>query len=291
MIIYCLTNVINGKKYVGMTTMTLERRVAGHFGSASKDSRMYVLRAIAKYGKDVFKSSVLQECETFEELITAEKFWIAKLNTMDHAIGYNLTLGGEGTPGHVVSEKTRDIMRELHKRENLSFKTITLLAQAAKIRYFQGHGALMRSKRKRGKDHFFFGKAFGRTGPLSEETKKKISLARSGMLLSNEHKENIGIGVRKYYTNHVGPNLGKTWSEQQYLNDWHNRLLRKKPVFGFDVEGECCVMYFSVDDAVIGTNLSYRKISFVKKKPKFFDGITYFRSEKTFAELKFVNRN
>jgi hypothetical protein len=116
-------------------------------------------------------------------------------------------------------------------------------------------------------------KAFGRTGPLSEDTKKKISIAHSGKELSEEHKENIGVGVRKYYDEHTGPNLGKQWSEQQHLNDWCNRLLRKKPVFGFDVEGECCVMYFSVCDAVAC------RCKITKKKPRFFDGIIYFRSK------------
>jgi len=291
MIIYCLTNTVNGKKYVGMTTKTLEYRVTGHFGNASHDSCMYILRAIAKYGREAFVPSVLQECATFEEMVEAEKFWIAKFNTMDHTIGYNLTSGGEGTPGHNVSDTTRQLMSEFHKRENMKPSTIALISHAAKIHYDNGHGEYMRSRRKCGKDHFFYGKAFGRTGPLSEETKRNISIARSGTFLSEEHKENIGVGARKYYDEHPGPNLGKSWTEQQHLNDWHNRLLRKKPVFGFDVEGECCVMYFSINDAVIATSLTRGNIANVKKKQIFFDGITYFRSAKTFVELKRDNKD
>jgi hypothetical protein len=148
-----------------MTTKTLEQRVAGHFGSASHDSCMYVLRAIAKHGKEAFVPSVLQECATFEEMVAAEKFWIAKFNTMDHSVGYNLTSGGEGTPNRVVSDKTRQLLSEQHKRENMKPSTLALISRAARLRYFSGHGKFMRSIRKRGKDHFFFGKSFWKNRP------------------------------------------------------------------------------------------------------------------------------
>jgi hypothetical protein len=52
------------------------------------------------------------------------------------------------------------------------------------------------------------GKSWGRKGPLSETTRARLSLARRGKLLSDEHKESIKNTVNEYYSKHAGPNKG-----------------------------------------------------------------------------------
>ena len=58
-IIYCYTNKINGKKYVGQTIHP-EKRKWEH-SKAYDDSIFH--RAIRKYGFDAFDYEVIEECE------------------------------------------------------------------------------------------------------------------------------------------------------------------------------------------------------------------------------------
>lgn len=93
MIIYKLTNEINGKIYVGQTTRTLEERFNAH----KYCNTSYIGKAIHKYGAKNFKKEILAECDTIEELDELEIYFIAKLNSKAPN-GYNLTDGGEYHP-------------------------------------------------------------------------------------------------------------------------------------------------------------------------------------------------
>ena len=90
-VIYCITCLLNGMKYVGQTTQPLERRINHH-----KHGDQYIDHAIQKYGWENFKVEVLEECTSREQLNEREIFWIAKLNTTKPN-GYNQTDGGKGT--------------------------------------------------------------------------------------------------------------------------------------------------------------------------------------------------
>jgi hypothetical protein len=57
MLVYCATNIINNKKYVGFTTKTLEQRKNKHYSVAFnkiEENTNYFKQAIKKYGKDNF---------------------------------------------------------------------------------------------------------------------------------------------------------------------------------------------------------------------------------------------
>lgn len=106
MIIYLITNKINGKQYVGQTKHTLEYRWSEHI-STSKSKRFWLVhKAIAKYGEENFLVETLHICETKEEMDFVEMFYIALLNSKA-PIGYNLTDGGDGPTGHKHSEASR----------------------------------------------------------------------------------------------------------------------------------------------------------------------------------------
>lgn len=89
-IIYVIINLINGKKYVGQTTRTVEERFREH---AKADS--FIGKAIRKYGEENFKGEVLEKCYSAEELNAAEIKWIKELDCKAPN-GYNLTGGGAG---------------------------------------------------------------------------------------------------------------------------------------------------------------------------------------------------
>lgn len=104
--LYLVTSPV-GKQYVGITTLTVNRRMTGHRTAARQGSPYPLHAAIRKYGFDAMKVEVLDECSNLAELHTLEVETIAKLNTQAPN-GYNLTAGGEGTTGHVVSDEHRD---------------------------------------------------------------------------------------------------------------------------------------------------------------------------------------
>ena len=90
MIVYLYTNLINGKGYVGITSISLAHRMGQH-----PTGKTYFSNALRKYGKDAFNVEIIDYAATKEELSEKERYWIAKLGTMAPA-GYNLTTGGEG---------------------------------------------------------------------------------------------------------------------------------------------------------------------------------------------------
>lgn len=99
-IIYCITNLVNDKKYIGKTIQDLEERIKRHFYDALsyKDEERCICIAIRKYGKENFKWEKIWEGDSCL-LDDMEKYYINKFNTCvfeDNSYGYNMTLGGDG---------------------------------------------------------------------------------------------------------------------------------------------------------------------------------------------------
>lgn len=116
--IYCITNLINGKKYVGYTRISLEYRWREHQRQAKKGSPCVIHAALRKYGVSNFKISCLATIEgTHSVLILAEKFYIKKLSSMVPK-GYNLTPGGEGIDLMVPEVKARMLQGIIKRSKN-----------------------------------------------------------------------------------------------------------------------------------------------------------------------------
>lgn len=88
--IYIATNKINGKRYVGKTDTTLDKRWYKHNKDVEYGSQRHFHRAIRKYGKENFTFELLEDCSS-ELNNEREVFWIAELKPE-----YNMTKGGDG---------------------------------------------------------------------------------------------------------------------------------------------------------------------------------------------------
>lgn len=99
--IYCITNKLNGKQYVGKHSS--RRLQNGYYGSG-----IAVNKAIKKYGKHNFDKEILCLCENETEMNEKEIFYISKYDTYKN--GYNMTIGGEGVCGCIPSNETRNKM-------------------------------------------------------------------------------------------------------------------------------------------------------------------------------------
>lgn len=96
MTIYKITNLVNGKIYIGKTKYTKEKRLKEHFKCAEQGCNTFLYNAIRKYGKENFIIEELDIAKSISELNKKEKFWIDKLDSRNRLIGYNVAPGGDG---------------------------------------------------------------------------------------------------------------------------------------------------------------------------------------------------
>ena len=92
MIIYKLTNLVNGKLYIGQTIKTWKQRKAAYNTAIKSKNNQRIVNALRKYGWNRFSVEIIDKASTIEELNKLEEHYIAYLNTVEE--GYNTTNGG-----------------------------------------------------------------------------------------------------------------------------------------------------------------------------------------------------
>lgn len=94
-IIYKITNIKNGKLYIGKTLKSINERFNEHIRDSRKNRNEIrpLYRAINKYGAESFKIEFIEEVD---DNISSEReiFWINHYDTFKK--GYNATKGGDG---------------------------------------------------------------------------------------------------------------------------------------------------------------------------------------------------
>lgn len=93
--VYEITNQINGKKYVGITSRSIEERFEDHKSRArcyQRGNRLY--SAMRKYGVDNFTVSLIVQVDNEDDVRELETQHIKQLDSYKN--GYNCNLGGHG---------------------------------------------------------------------------------------------------------------------------------------------------------------------------------------------------
>lgn len=174
----------SGKIYIGQTNSSIEKR-AGKDGVLYKPN-IYFYNAIQKYGWDNIEHIVVCDNITKNEADWLEKYLIAYYNTTDSRFGYNLTKGGEGVLGRVLSKESIERIRKGNKGRYHSVAT-----EFKKGHTFTSEMLAKMSKAKKGKK-------------LSAETRARMSKARKGnvynMCQIEAYKKGEKIGVYKSIT-------------------------------------------------------------------------------------------
>jgi len=155
MLVYLITNIIDGKRYVGQTTTSLEERFRLH--KVLKSCR-YLHSAIEKHGSENFIIEAVCEPPTIELMNELEAEYIRRYCTRAPN-GYNLTEGGR-VPRH--NEVTREKMRLSHTGLKESEETKHRKSEALKGRAFSKEHRVNIGCASRGRKH-------------SEETRKRLS--------------------------------------------------------------------------------------------------------------------
>ena len=168
--IYLVTNNLNGKQYVGQTTVVSEKRGNGTLVTA----------AYRKYGKENFSyEPICSNIHSRPTLNFIEKFWI---KVMDSRVpnGYNIEHGG--STKDKVAPETIAKMKVAQLGWKRSPEAVAKVVKALKNRSPEVWKKMGESLKGR---------------PVSEETRKKISEAQIGKFVSEETKAKIRLARSK----------------------------------------------------------------------------------------------
>lgn len=177
MIIYKITNIYNGRVYVGQTVCTLAKRWNEH-ATSKKNSALY--NAFRKYGRENMKIEVV--CSAIDPcyLNELEQHFIKYYNSLSPH-GYNHTSGGDSA--YARSEESKQKQRA---------------AMTGRVHSEEARKKISES---------LIGKPSPRKGvKLSDETKAKISAVQIGRKASEETKKKQSIshvGAKAYNSRKV----------------------------------------------------------------------------------------
>lgn len=120
MLIYKITNDINGRVYIGQTVLTLKERISSYkreykFARVSRP----ILDAMRKYGWEHFRFDIIEDgIDSQDELDSKEKYYIQFYKSLCSQNGYNIELGGNGVGKHSDSTKKKNRAGSNWKQES-----------------------------------------------------------------------------------------------------------------------------------------------------------------------------
>lgn len=210
--VYAITNLFNGKVYVGSTAV-LTRRRDDHFRAlrGGRHPIPHLQNAWNKYGDDQFDFVVIEYCDP-EKCVEREQYWINKLEPYRNENGYNRSPTAGSNLGFKHSEETKEKMAERMTgvpmedwvkekiREALMGKVKSAEHRANLWRNRQGWTHTEDSKRRITEGLFRAVEEGRRPGPVdykhTEEAKAKMSAAHKGKPKSPEHRAKIAAALK-----------------------------------------------------------------------------------------------
>lgn len=171
--VYYILNKKNNKIYIG-SSKHINRRFYEHkyFLNNHNHGNEHLQKAWNKYGEDNFEFGIIEIFNgNDDELRDVEQIWMDYFSSYDKDIGYNISTFAEGSGGYIVSEQTREKIRNFHMGRKASEETKQKL-----------------SSQRKGKFNGFFGKHH------TEESKQKMRNAKLGSKISESQREALNRG-------------------------------------------------------------------------------------------------
>lgn len=111
-VIYKITNILNGKFYIG-STINYNRRIKSHIKTLNENKHRNpkLQKSWNKNGIDNFKFEIIEKCD--DNLLEREQYYINVLKPYDDNIGYNILIDvGFTWTGSKHSKKTINKMKK-----------------------------------------------------------------------------------------------------------------------------------------------------------------------------------
>lgn len=178
--IYKITNIINGKFYIG-SAVDFDKRKKIHLYHLQKNSHhnKILQKAWNKYGIDSFVFEILEISNDRTKIIEREQYYLDLYKPYDIRIGYNICKIAGSWFGNKHTEKTKEIIRLKTKGRSHT--------EEEKIKMRENHPRLS------GKDHPNFGKKL----PIEQIEKRTYTF------IKNYKKENHPFHNKKLSKDHI----------------------------------------------------------------------------------------
>lgn len=185
-VIYCATNIVNQKRYVGQTrnrvaVVDLLKYLSKRY--SKKGHNLHLDNALKKYGFDGFKWQLVCECSSREELDKREIEHIALWKTNDSRYGYNKLAGGSS-----LSEEAL-LRLSLSLKETLALPEVKARQSAASKAVWANASIENREKRN----------VAIKNALNKPDVKERHSKAVKESLSTPKAKENRSKGLRKMW--------------------------------------------------------------------------------------------
>lgn len=276
--IYCIENLVNGKKYIGQSCDIYSRWYNHKYClNNNKHENDYLQKSWNKYGEKNFTFTIIEKCST-DEIDNKEIFYIIELKTMLDINGYNLDSGGNKNKRH--SEETKMKISKSAKGRIVSEETRLKISINRKCKMCGDNHPNFGKKLSEDRKYQLYLYAKSRFGDKCYQSRKVICVN------TNEIFSTIKEASDKYKHLKVNDvNIGKCCrGERRYCGrfengdpiQWeyykHDKIYTKKsnldeyignskPIIQYDLNGNFIAEYESARECEKKTGIGYKMIS------------------------------